>query len=83
MFALFVGNLLSSVMVCLGILYSDFSEGLPSNTLNRPLFFFFFFFFYEYPGFFLLWFLLLLRPISFGNKSCLILGIFVTDTCFV
>ena len=30
-------NLLSSVMVRLGILYSDYTKGLPCNTLNRTL----------------------------------------------
>ena len=50
------------------------SEGLPCNTLNRPLSLWI-------SRLLLLWFLLLLRPISFGNKSFLILGIFVTDTC--
>ena len=68
-------KLLSSMMVRLGILYSDFTEGLPCNTLKRT------FVFMNIQAS-LLWFLLLLRPTSFGNKSCLILGIFVTDTCF-
>ena len=68
-------NLLSSVMVRLGILYSGFNEGLPCNTLNRTSSLWIF-------RLLLLWFLLLLRPTSLWNKSCLILGIFVTDTCF-
>ena len=68
-------NLLSSLMVRLSILYSGFTEGLPCNTLNRTSSL-------SISRLLLLWFLLLLRPTSFGNKSCLILGIFVTDTCF-
>ena len=45
MFALFVENLLSSVMVRLGNLYSDFPKAFPVILLTDLCF-------YEYPGFF-------------------------------